>query len=379
MVLAAVGVNSRALWYLTRGTGLVALVLLTVTLVLGITQVVRFARPGLPRFVISALHKNASLVAVAFLAVHIITAVLDTFAPITVVDVFLPFVGTYRPLWLGLGALSFDLMIALIVSSLIRERIGLRTWRALHWTAYACWPVALAHGLGTGTDTKVSWVLFIYVICLGAVLASLAWRLTTEWGVANAKQRIWAGVSSAAVVIALGGWTVAGPLRPGWARSAGTPAKLLVGSRSVAVSPPGSPTTAPTTTAPSPPTSAARGGFAAPFKDTFTGSISQGAPDGSGTVAVTVTASLSGVASGELVVVLQGTPASGGGVSLTQGKVSLGPSGQPRQYQGSVTQLSGREISARVSDGSGQQLRLSILLRQSPRTATVTGTLRATA
>ena len=94
MVLAAaVATNSRALWYLTRGFGLVALILLTLTMVLGLTQIVRFARPGWPRFVVSALHKNAALLAVAVLAVHILTAVLDSYAPIRVVDVFVPFVG----------------------------------------------------------------------------------------------------------------------------------------------------------------------------------------------------------------------------------------------------------------------------------------------
>ena len=68
------------------------------------------------------------------------------------VDVVVPFVGAYRPFWLGLGALALDLLAALIVTSLLRARIGLRAWRAVHWVAYACWPVALVHGLGTGSD-----------------------------------------------------------------------------------------------------------------------------------------------------------------------------------------------------------------------------------
>src|ERR1700721_2878225 len=120
LTAATIATNSKALWYMTRGFGLVALILLTVTMVLGLTQAVRFARPGWPRFVVSALHKNASLLAVVVLAVHITTAALDSYAPIRVVDVFVPFVGKYRPLWLGLGALAVDLLIALAVTSLLR-------------------------------------------------------------------------------------------------------------------------------------------------------------------------------------------------------------------------------------------------------------------
>ena len=364
MVLAALGTNSRALWYLTRGTGLVAMVLLTVTMVLGISQVVRYARPGLPRFVISGLHKNASLVAVAFLIVHIVTAVLDTFAPISVADVFVPFVGAYRSLWLGLGALSFDLMLALIVSSLIRERIGLRAWRVIHWTAYASWPVALAHSLGTGTDTKLSWVLFIYIVCTVAVAAALAWRLATDWSIVNTKPRLWAGVAFAAVVLALSGWTLTGPLRPGWARTAGTPAKLLGGIKAGPVQ------------SATPSTAASSSGFSAPFTDTFAGTVSQQGPDGNGGVSVTISGSLTGAANGTLSVVLQGSPAGGGGIALRQGSVSLGPSGEPRKYQGSVTQLSGQQVAAQASDASGHQLTLSIVLRVS--TSTATGTVRGT-
>ncbi|MGI8751186.1 MAG: ferric reductase-like transmembrane domain-containing protein [Acidimicrobiales bacterium] len=376
MVVAAIGVNSRALWYLTRGTGLVALVLLTVTMVLGITQVVRYARPGLARFVIAGLHKNASLVAVVFLGVHIVTAVADTFAPIRIVDVVVPFVGTYRPLWLGLGAVSFDLMIALIITSLVRERIGLRVWKAIHWAAYASWPVALAHGLGTGTDTKLSWVLFVYIVCLVAVGAALTWRLTTDWTVVNTKPRVWAGVVSAAVILAVSGWTVAGPLRPGWAKTAGTPIELLGGGRTI---PTGQPTASASSSLPplstTPPSS---GGLSAPFTDNFTGTLTQAGPDGNGTVSVTISGSLTGSAAGQLVVILRGSPAGGGGIALRRGSVSVGPNSQPRQYQGSVAQLSGQQILARVSDTNGHQMSLSINLNLSGQTTTVTGTVQGT-
>ena len=142
--------SSRALWYSTRGTGIISLVLLTASVALGVSEVVRFATRGWPRFVLAALHRNVALLATAFVAAHVATALADSYAPIRIVDVVVPFIGSYRPLWLGLGAVAFDLLVALIVTSLLRERLGHRAWRAVHWAAYVCWPMALLHGLGTG-------------------------------------------------------------------------------------------------------------------------------------------------------------------------------------------------------------------------------------
>lgn len=228
MLLAAS--DPRALWYLTRGFGLVDLVLLTVSVAMGVAQIARYAGPGLPRFVVAGLHRNVSLLATLLLAVHVVTAVADPFAPIGVVDAFIPFVGSYRPVWLGLGALATDMLIALVVSSLIRDRIGQGTWRAVHWCAYACWPVALVHGLGTGSDSRLGWVQVVYIACTGVVLASVAWRLTTRWSAAPTGRRLAAAGGTLLVVVVVSAWAAQGPLHPGWARKSGTPSSLLGGA-----------------------------------------------------------------------------------------------------------------------------------------------------
>jgi sulfoxide reductase heme-binding subunit YedZ len=232
MIVAAV--NSKELWYLTRGSGLMALVLLTASVVLGVSQIGRLSAPSMPRFVVAGLHRNVSLLAVVFLGIHIATAVADPFAPISAVDSVVPFVGSYRPVWLGLGAVATDLLLALVLTSLLRYRIGYRAWRALHWAAYACWPVAVWHGLGTGSDSRVGWVQAIYVACSAAVLVSLGWRLTTRWSASDVAQRTLAALGAALVTVGLTAWALQGPLRPGWAKRAGTPTNLLGGSTSPA-------------------------------------------------------------------------------------------------------------------------------------------------
>jgi sulfoxide reductase heme-binding subunit YedZ len=138
--------------------------------------------------------------------------------------VFLPFASDYRPLWLSLGALALDLLLAVLITSLLRDRINHRAWQAVHLLVYLCWPVALWHGLGTGTDTKLPWVLTIYACCLAAVIAAVTWRLalTPDRTVRAAAA---AAIAFATVLTVI--FVVAGPLRPGWAARAGTPPALL--------------------------------------------------------------------------------------------------------------------------------------------------------
>ena len=220
--------NTKALWYLTRGTGVVSLLLLTLSVVLGITEVTRWTSARFPRFVTAALHKNVSLMVMAFLGVHIVTAIADGFAPIGWLDAVVPFRSPYRPLWLGLGAVAFDLLVALIVTSLLRQRIGYRAWRAVHWAAYASFPVALLHGLGTGSDTRSGWMLLLSLACLACVAAAAWWRIGVSRG-ASARARVWAGVGALTVPAFVVAFTIFGPLAPNWSRRAGTPTYLLGG------------------------------------------------------------------------------------------------------------------------------------------------------
>ena len=165
------------LWYSTRAGGEVTLLFLTTVVALGAMAAVRVGGRRVPRFVLAGLHRNLTLIGLGFLTVHIATAVLDSYVSIGLTDTVVPFVSAYRPIWLGLGALAFDTLLVLTVTSLLRTRIGLRWWKALHWTAYACWAIALIHALGTGTDTRTSVFLFLAGLCCAIVLAAVAWRI----------------------------------------------------------------------------------------------------------------------------------------------------------------------------------------------------------
>jgi methionine sulfoxide reductase heme-binding subunit len=213
------------LWYTTRAAGMVLLILLSFSVLLGILTNGRWSAAGIPRFVPNSLHRNVSLLAVVFLLLHILTAIIDSFAHLGLKDALIPFASSYRPLWLGLGVLGAELFVALVITSLVRGLLGYGLWRLTHWLAYLSWPVSVLHGLGTGTDTRAWWALLINVVCVGAIVVALAWRIAvvpgrTGWRVALA-------TASALGALVLIGWTLRGPLQPGWAVAAGTPANLL--------------------------------------------------------------------------------------------------------------------------------------------------------
>jgi sulfoxide reductase heme-binding subunit YedZ len=164
-------------WYTSRATGIVSLLLLTAVLVLGILVNRQGRLPGLPRFAVTGIHRNLSLLSVAFIAVHVVTAVADTYVHIPLLSAAVPFTSGYERLWLGLGAISLDLMAAMIVTSLLRGRINRSLWRAVHVLAYASWPIAFAHGLGSSNDLQRGWPLGLPAACALVVAAATVWRL----------------------------------------------------------------------------------------------------------------------------------------------------------------------------------------------------------
>ncbi len=171
----------KALWYLGRSSGVVSLVLLTLVVALGIATRSGRPLPGLPRFAVSAVHRSASLLAVVFLMVHVVTLTLDPQSQLRWLDAVVPFGSHWKPLWIGFGAASVDLMAALVVTSLLRQRIGHRVWRAIHWTAYALWPFAVLHTIGSGTDMHHGWMLGLLAACTLTVAGLVGWRLSTRF------------------------------------------------------------------------------------------------------------------------------------------------------------------------------------------------------
>jgi sulfoxide reductase heme-binding subunit YedZ len=336
------------LWYATRATGVVALLLLTATVVLGVAGSARFATPRWPRMITAGLHRSMSLLAVAFVTAHVLTTVLDSYAPIGWFSAVVPFTSPYRTFWLGLGTIAFDLLLAVVITSLLRVRLGYRSWRAVHWLGYASWPVALWHGLGTGTDSRLPWLLALDAVCVTAVACALGWRLSFA---TNRPGRIASSLICAAVPAITVAFVAAGPLQPGWAGRAGTPVTLLAGP-------------APATAAPASAAPASRAAPAIPSGGAFTGRARRTRDRASGDVTVTVTARTSTPVARLLVITLRGAP-DGTGVTLSGGTVSIAPAGAASGYAGPVVRLDGNRLVAelRGPGGSAARARITLVIR----------------
>jgi methionine sulfoxide reductase heme-binding subunit len=177
MSLAAAAPGSQNLWYISRASGLVLLVLFSVVVVLGVAARMGSTPKEWPRFVFVELHRTLALFSVVLLALHVVTALLDPFVTIGWSATVLPFLSTYRPWQIGLGTLAVDVGAAVIITSLLRVRLGYRAWRAIHWLAYIAWPVAFVHSVTAGTDLGVWWVALTEWTCAAAVAIAIVARL----------------------------------------------------------------------------------------------------------------------------------------------------------------------------------------------------------
>jgi len=183
MSIAAAAAGSQDLWYVSRASGLTLLILFSAVMVLGVASRLGSAPRRWPRFVFPEVHRTLALFSVAFLALHVLTAILDPFVTIGWAATVLPFASGYRTLAIGLGTLAVDLGGAVIITSLVRRRLGLRSWRAVHWLAYLAWPVAFAHSITAGNDLRIWWVALVEYGCAFAVATAMVARLLSWWRV----------------------------------------------------------------------------------------------------------------------------------------------------------------------------------------------------
>ncbi len=358
MILAAAS-NGKTLWFLTRGLGVGALLLLTASIALGVLTTARWRSPRWPRFVTVGLHRNLTLLAIGFVVIHVLTTILDGYTSIGLKDAVLPFFSPYRPVWLGLGAIAFDLLLILVATSLLRERIGYRVWRYVHWLAYASWPIALVHALGTGSDARIGWMRIVGVSCVAVVALAVLTRFALRPGL-PASARLAGAVAAVAMPFAVLAWYQSGPAKQGWAKRAGTPASLLASRKAVA--PP-----APQLVNASLPHS--------PFSASFSGTVHE-SNAARGLLDVVLRGRLRGGAGGSVRIDLRGQ-AIQGGVSMTASGVSYVPAGTQTVYFGKVTGLDGQRVFATVVDHDGAQIQLAFVLAIDTVSHVVTGSVSA--
>jgi len=193
-------------WYAARAAGVVAYVLLTGVVLVGLTLSGRVQLRSWPKFAVTDLHRFGGILVGVFLGIHVLTIGLDTYTPFSVTQLVVPFASSYRPVWVGLGIVAAELLVAVAVTNALKSRISYRAWRRMHYATFLVWAGATVHGIGAGTDSHATWLAAIYVVSVASVLAALAWRILRNraGSVAVAGTATLAALAGIVLTVALG-------------------------------------------------------------------------------------------------------------------------------------------------------------------------------
>lgn len=342
-LLATISPNTKFLWYLSRATGIVSLLLLGVIVLLGIATATKMTPKGFGKLVGPDLHRRLSITTVGFIAVHVVAAILDPFVAVGIGASLVPFVSKYRPLWVGLGTVGLDLILVVVATSLIRHRLNHGIWKKIHYLSWVIVSLVLFHALGTGSDTQVKLVEIVYVGFILAIGLAGILRVLSENGFTSSKKAI-AGLGLLGIPLLLLVWATQGPLRIGWAKSATSfsllpnikPASSGFSTSSSSVNQPG--------------TGANIGSFTLPVSGNMSGTLVQSQTN-SGIAILTLRGTVEGTPDA-IAVQLNGSVQEGSLV-LESSTAYLGTNTKPNLYTGTVSRASGSTLILALTGPSG--------------------------
>lgn len=342
-------------WETARASGFVAYELVTLAVGLGMALSLRWQSTRWPRLLTNDAHQYLLLLAGAFTAIHGMAVWIDPFTVFKAVEVLLPGVSHYRPLWIGFGIVAAYLGLAVMLSTWLRPRIGYAWWRRLHVLGFFVWLLATAHGIGTGSDTRTVWAVLIYGISTALVATLLAIRLLKPVGRVGRRHPL--GVASLAAVVGLGTLgTAQWPLSPGWNAIAnnghGSGARIAL-----------SPTQVPVL-------------LHHALASNFTGSLTVQGPDDRSRISIAIQAQLPGASNSVLTVQMQGIEEQGG-IALAGSLVTLATSGGHTLLQGTISQTSGSQLQVAARTATGAAWTMRIDLQIDPQQSVASGQLEA--
>jgi sulfoxide reductase heme-binding subunit YedZ len=180
MIAAVVDPSQHLFWLGSRSLGIVALLMSAASVGLGLALSMRLDnRPGAPSR-LRVVHEALALISLAAIGGHGLLLLGDTFLHPSLVDVTVPFAFDYRQPWMGLGQIAGWLALAFTLSFYVRKRIGVALWRKLHRWTFVVFVLGLIHALGTGTDTRSTWLIALLGLAAAPVILLGARRLSAR-------------------------------------------------------------------------------------------------------------------------------------------------------------------------------------------------------
>ena len=183
-VHALLGLDSVQIWwYVTRASGLTGYFLLWLSMVWGFAIPSRIIQPILDNTFTYDFHEHLSLVGLGFVVLHVVVLLFDNYLPFSVLQLLVPFINTYRPLWVGLGIISFYILLLVTFTFYLRQRIGAKTFSAIHVLSLVSYLGTTLHGLFAGTDSALPITMFLYVgTFLVVVFLTVYWLVMRSIG-----------------------------------------------------------------------------------------------------------------------------------------------------------------------------------------------------
>ena len=206
--------SSPVAWYAARAGGVVAYLLLTAVVLLGLQMSSRRRVKAWPRIAVEDVHRFIAFAAGAFVVIHVAAIAIDSYLPFSLTSLAVPFISRYRPTWVGIGIVAAELMLAVAIANRLRNRVlSYSVWRKTHYATFAVWTGATVHGIGTGTDRSSPWLVALMVISAAAVAGMTAWRilkprLRSQGAINFAPGAAGALAAGALLVVALGPFKV---------------------------------------------------------------------------------------------------------------------------------------------------------------------------
>ena len=151
------------IWYIARAGGILAYVLLSASVILGLLLSGRSRLPGWPRFALEDVHRFVGMLAGAFIVIHGGALFLDSYMPFSLTNLLVPGTDSYRPVSVAFGVIAAELLAALALTNHYRKLLSHRFWRRAHYLNFAVWVLALVHGIAAGTDRATVWALALYI------------------------------------------------------------------------------------------------------------------------------------------------------------------------------------------------------------------------
>jgi predicted ferric reductase len=169
--------GTKAYWYMARAGGIVSYLLLWLSVIWGLVLSTKIMHNLVPAPLAYGLHEFLSLATMLFVMAHAVVLLGDNYIGFNLFHLTVPFLAPYEPLWTGLGTLGFYLATVLTGSFYIRQQIGQRVWRILHYLTFVAYILALVHGVMAGTDSGLKLMKLLYLTTGGSVLFLIYYRL----------------------------------------------------------------------------------------------------------------------------------------------------------------------------------------------------------